>query len=57
MLQIMDMDLRAGSVTMTHNRWDIVQSLLLDFFRQENNVPSGRHVWPLTLKFHRMNRH
>ena len=56
MLQIMDMDLRAGSVTMTHNRWDIVQSLL-DFFRQENNVPSGRHVWPLTLKFHRMNRH
>jgi len=55
-LQTMGMDLRAGSVTVTHNRWEKVQ-VLLDFFRQENNVPSEHHVWLLTLKFHRMNHH
>jgi|688.fasta_scaffold811862_1 hypothetical protein len=49
------MDPRAGSVTVTHNRWGKVQDPP-DFFRQENNVPSGHHVWLLTLKFHQMNR-
>lgn len=52
----MGMDLRAGSVTMTRTHWDR-QQILLDFCRQENNVPLGHRVWRLELKFHRMNRH
>lgn len=40
---------------MMHSYWD-EKKILLDSFRQENNMPLGHPVGQLVLKFHQMSR-